>query len=146
MQIRQATGQDVALVTAITRAAYTPWIAVIHREPLPMTVNYAEAIARHHIDILENPDPVALIEMIPYPDHLWLENIAVHPDHQGQGLGKHLLAHAETTARNLNLPELRLLTNQAFTANLAFYRAQGFIQTDSRPFKSGFTAYFTKSL
>ena len=146
MQFRQTTQQDVALVTEITRAAYTPWIAVIHREPLPMQVNYAEAIAQHRIDILENPDPVALIEMIPQADHLWLENLAVPPDHQGKGLGHHLITHATDIAHSLRLPELRLLTNAAFTINLRFYTQQGFTQTETRPFKQGFTAYFTKRL
>lgn len=146
MPFRRATPNDIALVTALTRAAYTPWIAVIQREPLPMQTDYAQAIQTHRIDILDQPDPVALIEMIPRNDHLWLENLAVHPDHQGRGIGRQLLAHAEQVARSLTLPEIRLLTNAAFTRNLSFYTAQGFTLTHLEPFKSGQTAHFTKRL
>lgn len=146
MQFRQATLADTALVTDLTRAAYTPWIKVIGREPMPMQVNYAEAIAQHRIDILNDPGPVALIEMIPHKDHLWLENLAVHPAHQGRGLGHRLITHAVQVARSLDLPELRLLTNAAFTRNLTFYTAQGFTETHRQPFKSGVTAYFSKHL
>ena len=146
MPFRRATSADIALVTALTHAAYTPWIAVIQREPLPMQTDYAEAIQTHRIDIFDHPDPVALIEMIPHDDHLWLENVAVHPDHQGSGIGRHLITHAEQVARSLGLPQIRLLTNAAFTRNLRFYAAQGFAQTHLEPFKSGYTAYFTKHL
>ena len=146
MTFRRATLADVAIVTQLTRAAYTPWIAVIGREPMPLLVDYAEAILLHHIDILDQPNPIALIEMVPMPDHLWLENLAVHPDHQGRGHGHQLLAHATANALSLNLPELRLLTNAAFTANLRFYAKQGFVQTDLQPFKDGHIAYFRKTL
>ena len=146
MPFRRATLIDAALVTALTRAAYSPWIAVIGREPMPMLTDYAEAIAQHRVDIFDQPNPVALIEMIPHADHLWLENLAVHPDHQGQGIGHTLIAHAEQVAQSLRLPELRLLTNAAFTANLAFYKKQGFTETHRAPFKAGVTAYFAKRL
>lgn len=146
MLIRQATLADTDLVTALTRAAYTPWIAVIHREPLPMIADYAKAIPHHRIDILDDPGPVALIEMIPRQDHLWIENLAVHPDHQSRGYGPHLLAHAATIARSLALPELRLLTNEAFTANLRFYRNRGFAQSNRVAIKDGHVVHFSKAV
>lgn len=146
MPFRRATLADTALVTALTRAAYSPWIVVIGREPMPMLTDYVEAIAQHRIDILDQPNPVALIEMIPHADHLWLENLAVHPDHHRQGIGHTLITHAEQVAQSLRMPELRLLTNAAFTANLAFYTKQGFTETHRAPFKAGVTAYFTKRL
>ena len=143
--MRRATLDDVATVTALTRAAYARWVPVIGREPLPMQADHAQAIARHLIDILDLNGPVALVEMIPHPDHLWIENVAVHPDHQGHGHGSRLIGHAEAVARSLNLRELRLLTNAAFTANLAFYAGLGFVETARMPFKGGFTVYFSKT-
>ena len=144
--MRRATLDDVATVTALTRAAYARWVPVIGREPLPMQADHAQAIARHLIDILDLNGPVALVEMIPHPDHLWIENVAVHPDHQGNGHGSRLIGHAEAVARELGLPELRLLTNAAFAANLRFYAGLGFDETDRTPFKGGFTVCFSKRL
>ena len=144
--MRRARTEDLAVVIALTRAAYAPWVGVIGREPMPMQADHAHAIAHHLIDILDQPDPVALIEMIPKHDHLWIENVAVHPDHQGRGLGRRLIVHAEAVARELGLPELRLLTNAAFAANLRFYAGLGFDETDRTPFKGGFTVCFSKRL
>lgn len=146
MPFRRATLADVALVTELTRAAYTPWVAVIGREPMPMRVDYAQAILLHRIDILDQPGSVALIEMEPTGHHLWIDNVAVHPDHQGRGLGHQMIAHAETVARSLNLTELRLLTNAAFTANLRFYARLGFTQTERRAVSNGAVLYFMKRL
>ena len=145
--MRRATAADLPDVIALTRVAYAPWVPVIGREPLPMQADHGRAIAEHLIDILDDQSgPIALIEMIPRVDHLWLENVAVHPDHQGKGLGRQLIGHAEATARALGLPELRLLTNAAFAANLRFYGALGFIETGRTAFRGGFTAYFARNL
>ena len=144
--LRRATSADAAALTALTRAAFQPWVAIMGREPLPMHTNYTIAIAQDQIDLLDLNGPVALIHMVPKPDHLWVETIAVHPDHQGRGIGPQLLAHAAATAQTLNLPELRLLTNAALTTNLAFYAKQGFAQTAREPFRNGFVIHFHKPL
>ena len=65
-----------------------------------MKVDYREALRVHRIDLLEREGAlVGLIETLLHPDHLWIENVAVHPDWQGWGFGRQLLAHAETLAR-----------------------------------------------
>ena len=61
-----------------------------------------------------------------------VENVAVHPDHQGRGLGRRLLDFAEAEARAAGLPELRLYTNEAMTENLALYRHFGHEEVDRR--------------
>ena len=146
MDFRRATLADVAAITALTRAAYAHLVPLIGREPAPMLADYSVAVADHMIDILVHPEPIALIEMIAQPDHLWIENIAVHPDFQGKGLGHRLVDHAVTTARSLGLNDLRLLTNEAFAANLRFYAGLGFVPTDRTQYKGGFTLHFHKHL
>ena len=144
--IRSATASDVAALTTLTRAAFQRWVAVIGREPLPMQTDYAKAILHDHIDLLDQNGPIALIHMVRHPDHLWIETIAVHPDHQGCGIGPRMLAHAEATARRLSLPELRLLTNAALTTNLRFYAKLGFTETARPAFRGGFVVCFSKRL
>jgi GNAT superfamily N-acetyltransferase len=124
---RRATSADVRIVGEITRAAYAKWVPLIGREPKPMTADYARAVADHVIDLLEEGGrPVALIEAIPTPAHLLIENIAVLPDRHGRGIGGMLLRHADDLARLLGLNELRLYTNAKFTANIAFYSHRAF--------------------
>src|SRR5882724_5047913 len=113
--LRRAAQADAASVRALTRAAYAKWIALINREPLPMTADYDRAVAQHLIDLWEEGgELLALIEVIPAEDHLLIENIAVRPDQQGRGIGGRLLDHAEGLARSLGLHEMRLYTNAAF--------------------------------
>jgi N-acetylglutamate synthase-like GNAT family acetyltransferase len=83
---------------------------------------------------------VALIEVIPMEDHLLIENIAVHPDHHGEGIGDKLLRHAEHQARSLGFKEIRLYANAAFVSNLAFYAKRGYTEYQRETFEPGVSA------
>jgi len=135
---RRATSLDAGTVREITRAAYAKWVAAIGREPKPMTANYEQAVTEHVIELLEEGgQPIALIEIIPGPSHLLIENIAVLPDRHGRGIGGLLLERAETIARSLGVDELRLYTNAQFTANLSFYAHHGFEEFLREPHPAG---------
>ncbi len=57
---------------------------MLGREPVPMHADYDRGVADHDIDLLyEDTAMVGLIECIPQPGQLFVENIAVAPDHQG---------------------------------------------------------------
>lgn len=138
--MRRADPQDANAVRRIVRAAYAQWIPVIGREPMPMKTDYERAVREHEIELLyEGGALVALIEVIVNADHLFIENIAVAPDHQGRGIGRRLLSHAEQRATDLNLRELRLLTNQAFEANVRLYKSIGFQIARAEPLEDGGT-------
>ena len=68
----------------------------------------------------------ALIETIEQPDHLLIENVAVLPERQGQGLGRRLLALAEDVGRAQGYGEIRLYTNKLFAENIELYRRLGY--------------------
>ena len=142
---RRGTFDDAGAIAALTRAAFSPWVPVMGREPMPMTVDYLVAVQAHQIDLLyQDGTMVALIEMVPEADHLWIENVAVAPGHQGKGLGRLLIAHAEAVARALGTPALRLLTNAALVTNLRFYESRGFAEYRREPFRGGTVVYFRK--
>jgi len=135
------------MVRDLVRAAYARWIPFIGQEPGPMLADYDKAVRDHLIDLMETEGRVAgLIEMVPQADHLWVENIALHPNEQGRGLGAHLLARAEERAAALGLPELRLLTNEAFAANIALYERHGYAVTKREPFVRGIAVHMSKRL
>lgn len=127
LTLRRATPDDAGAVRKLTREAYAPLVPLIDREPKPMTANYELAVVDHIIDVHEEDGQLlALIELIPKPDHLLIENIAVRPDQHGKGMGGMLLEHAEDIARSLNLNEVRLYTNAKFVSNLGFYSKRGY--------------------
>jgi GNAT superfamily N-acetyltransferase len=147
LRFRPATRDDVAAIRDLVRAAYAKWVPLIGREPMPMQADYAVAVAEHDFDLLVDGDVlVGLIETEHRPDHLWIENVCVHPDRQGQGLGRRLLKWAEKRAEIAGTGELRLLTNEAFASNVALYKKVGFKVDRTEPFRGGTTVYMSKSL
>ncbi|HEV7479231.1 MAG TPA: GNAT family N-acetyltransferase [Roseiarcus sp.] len=147
VEILPAVLADAARIRALTRAAYAKWVALIGREPLPMQADYERAIVEHTIDLLIVDGALAgLIETILRPDHLWIENVAVAPEQQGRGFGRLLLAHAERRAIHSGRPEVRLLTNQAFGANLELYARRGYSVNRTEPFRGGTTVHMSKRI
>ncbi|HTT80914.1 MAG TPA: GNAT family N-acetyltransferase [Stellaceae bacterium] len=106
MTIRQAGPQDCATVEAIVRDAYAVYLPRIGKPPGPMLDNYAALIAAGAVSVLEGPagEIVGLVVLLPHADHLLLDNVAVRPDRQGQGIGRRLIAVAESEARRRALP------------------------------------------
>ncbi len=124
---RLAGPADAAAIAALTHEAYAKWVPIAGRKPLPMTVDYDEAVRAHRFDLLEAGGQLAaLIETTPDGDKLLIVNVAVKPAFQGRGLGVRLMRHAEALAKAADLAGLRLYTNRLFAANIALYRALGY--------------------
>jgi ribosomal protein S18 acetylase RimI-like enzyme len=118
----------------------------IGRRPAPMIADYAQAVRDGRVWVaVDNRVLVGLAVLILQPDHLLLENIAVSPSAQGQGIGTRLLALAEDHARRHGMSEVRLYTNEAMTENLAYYLRRGYIETH-RAEQDGFRRVFFRKV
>ena len=148
LTLRLATPADAPAIRELTRAAYAKWIPVIGREPLPMTVDYDRAIRDHRFDLLFAGERLAaLVETVDQGDAWLIENLAVHPDFQGRGYGKRMLAHAETeAAESSNIVEMRLYTNKLFAENIRFYLAHSYTVEREEPFKGGVITHMSKRI
>ncbi|RST18617.1 N-acetyltransferase [Streptomyces sp. WAC05374] len=125
MTIRRATTDDVPRVKAVTDAAYHHYLDRIGRTPAPMEADHPADVAAGRVYVAADP-VVGLVVLRTGADHLYLDNIAVHPDAQGAGLGRRLLAFVEERARTLGLPEVRLLTHRLMRENRAMYERYGY--------------------
>jgi ribosomal protein S18 acetylase RimI-like enzyme len=111
-----------------------------------MDDNYADKIKAAQVQVIgPNHEPVGVLVLIQRDNHLLIENVAVDPDHQGQAVGRRLLAHAEITAARLNLPELRRYTNAAMTENLKLYLQLGYREIERRTDQGFERVFFAKS-
>jgi ribosomal protein S18 acetylase RimI-like enzyme len=142
--IRRALADDAARIGAIARAAYTKYIARIGREPAPMVADFAAEIAADHVVVIET-SRVVTGYMIAWPetDAYFIDNIAIDPARQGEGLGRQLIDHAVGEARHFHLPAIRLYTNEAMTENLSMYAHLGFVETH-RAMEKGFRRVYLR--
>ena len=103
-----------------------------------MRADFAAEAAAGHVVVIETAGEVDGY-MIAWPetDAYFIENIAVDPARQGQGLGRQLIDQAIEEGRRLRLPALRLYTNAAMTENLLMYAHLGFVETH-RAMEKGF--------
>jgi ribosomal protein S18 acetylase RimI-like enzyme len=142
--IRPATIDDRARIAAIAHAAYIGYVPRIGRPPAPMLADFTAEIAAGRVVVIEVAGAVAGY-MIAWaePDAYFIDSVAVDPAHQGQGLGRALIAHAAAAARYRGLPAVRLYTNVAMTENLALYAKLGFVETH-RATEEGFDRIYLR--
>ena|SRR5579871_1255540 len=145
--LRVAKAGDADAIRTVTREAYAKWVVVTGREPLPMRVDYADALKRHRFDLLYVGDRLAaLIETVPADDSLLIENVAVLPAFQHRGFGKQLLKLADEIALSQNLASMRLYTNKLFLQNIRLYEAIGYIVEKEEALNGGIAVHMTKVL
>ena len=89
----------------------------------------AKATAEIGYIALENGALAGCMFLRPEADCLYLGKLAVAPAWQGKGIGKRLLAVAETVARERGLRSIRLDTRIELTGNHAAFAALGFART-----------------
>ena len=145
--LRRAGPDDAQAIAALTDRAYSRWIAVIGRKPLPMQADYAEALKRHRFDLFERQGQLlGLIETTPENDHLLIVNVAVAPEAQGAGVGGELMRQAERLAVEAGLLGLRLYTNKLYPENIRYYEKRGFHIKREAPLNGGVGVYMAKAI
>jgi ribosomal protein S18 acetylase RimI-like enzyme len=145
VSIRLAVAADAEAIAALTREAYAKWVAVIGREPLPMTVDYAQAVQRRRFDLLQvDGQLAALIETVRRDDWLLIENVAVLPAFQRRGYGVRLLGLAEDLAAASGLAGTRLYTNKRFAENLRLYASLGYQTEREEALNGGVAVHMVK--
>ncbi len=64
--------------------------------------------------------------LTPNGNNVYIHRLAVHPEHQGQGLARQLMDHAENMAKAENRLSVRLDTFSKNERNQRFYEARGY--------------------
>ena len=143
-RIRAAIAADVPVITQIVDHAYRHYIARMGKPPGPMLEDYAARVSEGVVWVLEEGAVIAaIIVLLPAVNYLLLDNIAVSPNRQGLGLGRRLLAFAETEALRRGYREIRLYTHQTMVENQRLYASIGYQET-GRGTEAGYDRVFMR--
>ena len=145
--IRLATLEDVASFREITEAAYTVYLPRIGYRPPPMETDFEAHIMRAEVRALERDGQViGYLLLAQERSAMFVINIAVRPEYQGTGMGRKLLLHAETEARENDCDSMKLYTHVKMTENQALYRRFGYIEVAQRTEAGVNRVYMVKQL
>ncbi len=141
MQIRPAVGADVAAIERIVERAYGVYVERIGMRPGPMGDDYAQRVGDGLVSVADDEGVIGLIVLIEKPGALLIENVAVDPSRQSEGIGRALLAFAEAGAGRAGVDRLVLYTHEKMKENLKLYARLGYA-IDERREEQGFARIF----
>ena len=123
--VEKARPEDASALVLCIKAAYASYHAQGIDLP-PVCDGVAEAIADAHVWVVRDGTRIVggLILSIEAGE-AYLENLAVHPDAGGQGLGRRLVDTAIATACAKGCRVIKLTTHAAIPRNVALYEHLG---------------------
>lgn len=146
-KLRFATDEDLAVVQEIVRVAYFHYVARIGREPGPMLDDYAALIGDSRVHVVERAGVVqGFLVLIPQDKAMLLDNVAVAPEAQGQGVGRLLMEFAERAAVAAGYSAINLYTNEMMVGNILLYARIGYAETHRIEEKGLKRVYMSKAL
>jgi GNAT superfamily N-acetyltransferase len=147
LKIRPARVEDATMITECVAAAYRYYIIRLGKPPGPMLDDYTEVIQQHRVLVLtDGATIIGVLVLIRQDRSLLVDNVAVHPDCQGRGLGRKLMAFAEAEARSLGFSAVTLYTNERMTENIDLYKKLGYTETARKTDQGYQRVYMQKSL
>jgi ribosomal protein S18 acetylase RimI-like enzyme len=145
--LRPATAADVPRLTELVMAAYGHYVERLGEPPRPMTEDYAEVVRSFQVTVAEHGgEIVGLIALGVGDEGFVIDNVAVDPSHQGSGVGRLLLEHAELEARRAGFDSIYLYTHELMAENLAYYSRLGYVEYDRRVHGDARIVYLRKQL
>ena len=124
--IRPVRPDELALLADIEAAADTLF-EPLGIGPLPGPGTPAE-FGRALVVLVAGEPPVGLCRIDGIRDKAHLEQLSVHPDHAGRGIGRALLRAGCDWARAHDFDELTLATYRDVPWNGPFYASEGFVE------------------
>jgi ribosomal protein S18 acetylase RimI-like enzyme len=134
-RLRPAVAAEAATLKAIVTETFLElYRGHDHPAPRPTTVDFAPLIEQGQVWVIEAPAgpaaaPVGALVLEEHPHYLRIDIVAILPAHQHRGYGRTAIAFAEAQAAARGLSEVRFYTNTTIERNVAFYRAQGYVES-----------------
>lgn len=145
--IREARKDEADQIKAVVVEAYSVYIDRIGKPPGPMLDDYSDLAQRYPVFVAELDGGIAgILVMMPGPDDILMDNVAVLPNQQGRGIGLTLITFAENYARDHGYRSLDLYTNDLMHENIRLYKSLNYVET-RRVLEKGYNrVYMRKGL
>jgi ribosomal protein S18 acetylase RimI-like enzyme len=112
-----------------------------------MLDDYADVVRRGRVTVAERGGEIAGLLVLDVDDEGFvIDNVAVDPAHQGSGVGRALLEHAEAAARDAGFGSIYLYTHEKMTENQALYARIGYVEYARRLHGTDRLVYLRKRL
>lgn len=142
IHLRLAGVRDAESIVECIDDAYSIYASRIHDLP-DVSTGIPTAIENSRVWIAEqDKEVVGCVILVPGPDVLHLQNIAVRPRNAGMGIGRLLIERSEADCRELGFHEIRLSTHVDIPENVVIYSRLGWQETG----RSGNKIYMSKSV
>ena len=130
--IRKAVVSDAEVLAESMHASYLVYTSRLGGKTLPpMIVDYKEEIRTYPVWVAEfDGKLIGGLILMPEEDYMTIANVAVHPQFQGNGLGRGLMEFGEAEAKKQGYSELRLATHILLAENISLYVHLGWSETD----------------
>ena len=126
--IRKALLADSGALAFCIDAAYAKYQKRIPDMP-QVSEGIAADITHNQVWVVEeNNQIIAGLFLVPKDGFMKLANLAVHPDHEGKGIGRKLTTLSEREAKQQGFSEMRLNTHVAIPENIQLYEHLGWAE------------------
>lgn len=133
LSLRTADAADAGAVTALVHAAYRHYVPRLGGPPGPMEEDYRQVVVEDCVTVAEVDGAlVGVLVTRSTPRDFWVRNVAVHPAHQGRGVGRALLQQAEQLALDGGYLATRLFTHELMSENRELYSRIGYVEDGQR--------------
>ncbi len=148
LHLRRGQPADHDRLVALQRAAYAINRTMLGLEPIPLLADYRTVLAEREVWLREDDVGrlIAALVLEVRAEDLLIESVAVDPHIQGRGLGRRLLAVAETRARANGRDCIALYTGATLRHLIEWYGRQGFELTKLEKLEDRVIAHMSKNL
>jgi GNAT superfamily N-acetyltransferase len=130
LKIRKAVPDDAISLKKCMETAYATYQERMGGERLPpMNVDYSAEIRNYPCWVIEAGGSILGGLIMVFEKEASIANVAVNPQHHGQGVGGKLMKFADLIAKEKNYSELRLATHVLLSENISLYQHLGWKET-----------------
>lgn len=145
--ISRASTADMHHVWRIVYHAYSTYIPLLEKTPPTFMENFDRHVSLGNLWLCRaGGEVVAMVVLTPNRSHLMIQALCVDPSFQGLGLGRRMLAFAETQALEGGFRSLRLYTNSIMERNIRIYERWGFLVDRIETYPWGERVHMSKNL